>query len=56
MFAFRDPYAIRPLCFSKSDYIVVVSYESLVFNQMGLQKTRDLRPGELLIFENDEAK
>ena len=54
MFAFRDPHAIRPLCFSKNDDVVVVSSESLVFNQMGLQKTRDVKPGELIIFENDD--
>lgn len=53
MFAFRDPYAIRPLCFSKNEDIVVVSSESLVFNQMGIQKTRDVKAGELLIFENE---
>ena len=54
MFAFRDPYAIRPLCFTNSEDLIVVSSESLVFNQMGLQKTRDVKPGELIIFEDDD--
>jgi amidophosphoribosyltransferase len=54
MFAFRDPYAIRPLCFSHTEDIVVVSSESIVFNQMGLEKTRDVSPGELIIFEDDD--
>ena len=56
MFAFRDPYAIRPLCFSNTDNMVVVSSESLVFNQMGMQKTRDVRAGELIIFEDDDEE
>ena len=56
LFAFRDPYAIRPLCFSKTDDLIVVSSESLVFNQMGLEKTRDVRAGELIIFEEDDEE
>ncbi len=54
LFTFRDPYAIRPLSFSKTDDLIVVSSESLVFNQMGLEKERDVRAGELIIFEDDE--
>jgi len=53
MFAFRDPYAIRPLCFGSTDDIIVVSSESIVLNQMGVQKTRDIKAGELIIFEDD---
>lgn len=53
LFAFRDPHAIRPLCFGMEDEIVVVSSESLVFDQMGIKKTRDFKAGELIIFEDD---
>lgn len=51
LFAFRDPNAIRPLCFGYDENSVIVSSESLVLDQYGIPKIRDVKPGELLIFD-----
>ena len=54
LFAFRDPNAIRPLCFGYDENIVIVSSESLVLDQYGILKARDIKPGELLTFNAEE--
>jgi amidophosphoribosyltransferase len=55
MFAFRDAYGIRPLCFGKreteagTEYAVVS--ESVVLDSLGFELIRDLAPGEALFVD-----
>ena len=55
MFAFRDVYGIRPLCFGKretetgTEYAVVS--ESVVLDSLGFELIRDLDPGEALFVD-----
>ena len=55
MFAFRDRFGIRPLCFGKretakgTEYAVVS--ESVVLDSLGFELIRDLQPGEALFVD-----
>ena len=55
MFAFRDVFGIRPLCFGKrvtdsgTEYAVVS--ESVVLDSLGFELIRDLEPGEALFVD-----
>jgi amidophosphoribosyltransferase len=55
MFAFRDTYGIRPLCFGKreteagTEYAVVS--ESVVLDSLGFEFIRDLEPGEAMFVD-----
>ena len=55
LFAFRDPHAIRPLCFgvretdAGKEYAVVS--ESVVLDSLGFELIRDLHPGEALFID-----
>ncbi len=52
MLAFRDPHAIRPLCYGiakrgeKTEYMF--SSESVTMNALGFEFVRDLKPGEAI--------
>lgn len=55
MFAARDRYGLRPLSLGKlpnGGYIV--ASETCAFNLVGAKFIRDVRPGELLIFDGDK--
>jgi amidophosphoribosyltransferase len=55
MFAFRDPYGIRPLCFGKRETETGVEYavvsESVVLDSLGFELIRDLAPGEAMFVD-----
>ena len=53
LIALRDPYGFRPLCLGKLDGGWVVSSESCAFDLVGAEFIRDVKPGEMLIFEDD---
>jgi amidophosphoribosyltransferase len=57
MFAIRDPYGFRPLSIGKiksGGYIV--ASETCAFELVGAEFVRDVEPGEMVIFENEEIK
>lgn len=53
MITFRDRFGIRPLVYgiNNSDYII--SSESVVVDILGFDLIRDVKPGEIILFEKD---
>jgi len=51
MFAMRDPHGFRPLSLAKLGDGWVVASETCAFDLIGAEYVRDVRPGELLVFE-----
>ena len=57
MFAIRDPFGFRPLSLGKlksGGYIV--ASETCAFELVGAEFIRDVKPGEMIIFEDGEIK
>jgi len=57
MFVIRDPFGFRPLSIGKiksGGYIV--ASETCAFELVGAEFIRDVKPGEMIIFEDDEIK
>ncbi len=57
MFVIRDPFGFRPLSLGKlksGGYIV--ASETCAFELVGAEYIRDVKPGEMIIFENNEIK
>jgi len=57
MFVIRDPFGFRPLSLGKlksGGYIV--ASETCAFELVGAEFIRDVKPGEMLIFEDDKIK
>ncbi|QCT95233.1 amidophosphoribosyltransferase [Caminibacter mediatlanticus TB-2] len=57
MFAIRDPFGFRPLSLGKiksGGYIV--ASETCAFELVGAEFIRDIKPGEMITFENGELK
>jgi len=57
MFAIRDPFGFRPLSLGKikSGGFIVAS-ETCAFELVGAEFVRDIKPGEMITFENGEIK
>ena len=55
MFAVRDPHGFRPLSLGRIGDGYIVASESCAFDLVGAEFIRDVKPGELLIFERDKA-
>ena len=58
LFAFRDPYGIKPICFGKrtrrdGKTVYAVASESVVLEGLGYQVEARPRPGEALLIKND---
>jgi amidophosphoribosyltransferase len=51
MFAMRDPHGLRPLSLGKVGDGYVVASETCAFDLVGAEYIRDVKPGELLVFE-----
>lgn len=57
LIAVRDPYGFRPLCYGKTeDGTYVVASESCALSAVGAEFTRDLEPGEMLVFNDTGVK
>jgi len=57
MFVIRDPFGFRPLSLGKlksGGYIV--ASETCAFELVGAEYIRDVKPGEMIIFEDDKIK
>ncbi len=55
MFAMRDPHGLRPLSLGRVGDGYIVSSETCAFDLIGAEFIRDVKPGELLIFEKGKA-
>jgi len=51
MFAMRDPHGLRPLSIGKVGDGYIVASETCAFDLVGAEYIRDVKPGELIIFE-----
>ncbi len=52
----RDPYGFRPLCYGRTpDGMYIVASESCAIKAVGGIFIRDLEPGEILVFTNNEV-
>ncbi len=53
LMAFRDKFGFRPLCMGKLKNSYVFSSESCVFDSIGAEFIRDVKPGEMLVVDED---
>lgn len=54
LIAVRDPMGFKPLCFGRrGDGAWVVASESCALDAVGAKLVRDVRPGEILVFDRD---
>ena len=53
MFAMRDPHGFRPLVMGRLGDGWVVASETCAFDLIGAEYVRDIRPGELVVFEEN---
>lgn len=52
----RDPYGFRPLCYGKTDDgTYVVASESCAITAVGAEFIRDVEPGEILVFSDQDV-
>ena len=56
MFAVRDPHGFRPLSLGKLGDGWVVASETCAFDLIGAEYVRDIRPGEMVVFEDNEIR
>ena len=54
MVCFRDTFGIRPLCYGVNQNSFLVASESVVIDALEYQFTRDVHPGEIIIFQHGE--
>lgn len=54
--AVRDPYGFRPLVLGKMENGWCVSSESCAFDLVGAELVRDIKPGEMVIIDSDNAE
>ena len=52
----RDPNGIRPLCIGKVDDAYIFASESCALDAVGAEFVRDVKPGELVIIDEDGIK
>lgn len=54
--AVRDPYGFRPLVLGKMENGWCVASESCAFDLVGAELVRDIKPGEMIIVDSDNAE
>ena len=54
--AVRDPYGFRPLVLGKMENGWCVSSESCAFDLVGAELVRDIKPGEMVVIDSDNAE
>jgi amidophosphoribosyltransferase len=52
LIAVRDPYGFRPLCLGRLGEGYVVASESCALDTVGARKIRDIKPGEIVIIDD----
>lgn len=53
IYAVRDPFGIKPLCFGKYENGYVIASETVALDAVGAKLIRDVEPGEIIEFEKD---
>lgn len=53
LIAVRDPNGFRPLCLGKMKNSYIVSSESCAFDSLGAEFIRDVKPGEMVVIDED---
>lgn len=53
LIAFRDKFGFRPLCMGKLKNSYVFSSESCVFDSIGAEFVRDIKPGEMVVITEE---
>lgn len=56
LFALRDPPGFRPLSFGRMGNGFVVASETFYFSELGATIERDVKPGEMIVFDGNEAR
>lgn len=57
LIAVRDPYGFRPLCYGRrEDGAWVVASESCALDAVGASMVRDIRPGEIVVFDKQGVR
>lgn len=57
IFAIRDRYGVRPLSLGRlKDGGYIVASETCAFDLVGAEFVRDIKPGEMLVFENGKSE
>jgi len=56
LIAARDPEGIHPLCMGKIGENVVFASESCAFDSIGATFVRDIKPGEIVVVDNDGVR
>lgn len=56
LFAIRDPYGVRPLCFGKLDGSYVFASETCALDIINAEYIRDVEPGEMIMIDNEVVK
>jgi len=56
LFVALDPYGLRPLSIGKIDDAYVVASETCAFDLVGAKYLREVKPGELLVFDKNGMK
>ncbi len=54
LYAVRDPMGIKPLAIAKKDDDFVLASETVAFDVINAEYIRDIEPGEVVYFENNE--
>lgn len=54
LYAVRDPAGMKPICVGEKDGSFVVASETVALDVINAKFIRDLKPGEVMSFENDE--
>lgn len=53
MIALKDPHGIRPLCMGTLDGATIIASESCALDIMDAQYLREIKPGEMIVLEED---
>ena len=56
LIAFRDPKALRPLCFGRKGDLIMFASESVALDINGIPLSGDVKPGEAIIVTKDGIK
>lgn len=54
LFAVRDPAGIKPLCIGEKNGSFIVASETVALDVIDAKYVRDVKPGEVVYFKNDE--